>query len=219
MRSTLPMAVLLAQTLAPEKTVPVEEEPRHLTVLKNDFVQAFRVTLEPGESTLTHVHSRDDAAVRLSEATVRAEVPGQPAGAPEAVHPGQVSARANEPHALTHRVSNIGTTRFDVVDVQILRRPEGPATPPIAAPAAENPQMRVYRYELAPGAVSASHAHRRPYLVVAATDMDLRMTSPDGGSVRHTVKAGDLHWVDAQVTHTLGNEGKTPAILVEFELK
>lgn len=130
-----------------------------------------------------------------------------------------MSARNNEPRALTHRVRNVGTTLFDVLDVQILKRPAGPAAPPSSAPAAENPQMRVYRYELAPGAGSAQHVHSRPYLLVAATDMDLRMTAPDGASMAHPVKAGDLHWVESAVTHTFVNEGKASGVLVEFELK
>ena len=79
--------------------------------------------------------------------------------------------------------------------------------------------MRVYRYELAPGAASASHTHARPYLLVGATDMNLRMTSPDGRSMAHPVKAGDLHWVAAAVTHTLVNDGPDKGVLVEIELK
>jgi quercetin dioxygenase-like cupin family protein len=79
--------------------------------------------------------------------------------------------------------------------------------------------MRVYRYELAPGAGSPMHTHARPYLLVAATDMNLRMTSPEGASMTHPVKAGDLHWVGVAVTHTLVNEGREKGVLVEFELK
>ena len=213
------IAVLAALASAPDKAVPVEEEPRHKTVLKNDYVQAFRVTLAPGESSLTHIHAHDDGAVRLGEATMTSDVPGQPPGAPEVMHPGQVSARTNEPHPHTHRVNNIGTTLFDVIDVQILKRPPGPATPAITTPAAENPQMRVYRYELAQGAASPQHTHERPYLVVAATDLRLRMTSPDGASMAHPIEAGDLHWVEAKVTHALINEGAERGVIVEFEVK
>jgi quercetin dioxygenase-like cupin family protein len=213
------IAVVTALLSAQDNVVPVEEEPQHKTVLKNDYVQVFRVTLEPGKTTLMHTHAHDDAAVRLSKATVTADRPGEPTGAPEFVYPGLVSARENEKKPHTHRVHNIGTTLFDVIDVQILKRPEGPAAPPISAPAAENPQMRVYRYELGPGAGSAQHTHTRPYLLVAATDMNLRMTSPEGRSMAHPVKAGDLHWVEAPVTHTLINEGREKGVLVEFELK
>lgn len=201
-----------------DRAVPVEDEPRHATVLKNAFVRVFRVKIEPGTSTGMHTHAHDDAAVRLRDATVSAEILGGPMGAPETVHPGTVSARENEGKPYTHRVHNVGTTPFDVLDVEVLKRPDGPATPPLMGPAAENPRMRVYRYDLEPGARSARHTHARPYLLVAATDMDLRMTS-EAGSMAHHVSTGDLHWVDAAVTHAFVNEGKEKGILVEFELK
>ena len=204
---------------AQESAVPVEDEPNHKTVFKNAYVQAFRVTLEPGKTSLMHAHAHDDAAVRLSNATVAADSPGKPVGPPEPVSPGFVSARDNEAKATTHRVHNIGTTLFDVVDVQVIGRPPGPATQPLSEPAAENSKMRVYRYELAPGASTSSHAQTRPYLHVAATDSNLRMTSPDGQSVEHRAKTGDMQWVDMAVTHSLTNQGSDKAIAVEFELK
>lgn len=212
------LAVVSGMSAAPDAAVPVEQEPQHKTVLKNDYVQVFRVTLEPGQATGTHIHAHDDAAVRLSTATITSDSPGAP-GAPESRAAGFVSARTNEPKALTHRVHNVGTTVFDVLDVQVLKRPDGPEAPAAAPPAAENPKMRVYRWELGPGAASATHTHARPYLIVAATGMDLLMTAPDGGAMRHTVKTGDVHWIDAVVTHTLVNKGADGGVLVEFELK
>ena len=212
-------ALVSATASAQEKAVPVEEEPHHKTVLKNDFVQVFRVNLAPGQSSLMHTHSHDDAAVRLSKATVTADSPGKPTGAPEFVTPGLVSARECEKHPHTHRVNNIGSTLFDVIDVQILKRPDGPPAPATTPPAAENPRMRVYRYELEPGAGSAQHTHERPYLIVAATDMDLGMTAPEGASRAHPIKAGEFHWVESKVTHTLVNDGKEKGVIVEFELK
>lgn len=144
------LAFVAAASPAPDGAVPVALEPEHSTVLKNEYVQVFRVRLAPGKATGMHIHANDDAAVRLSTATTTSESPGMPAGAPESRAAGFVSARNNEPKALTHRVQNVGTTLFDVIDVQILKRPDGPALPPVSAPAAENPQMRVYRWELAP---------------------------------------------------------------------
>lgn len=212
-------AVIAAAALADDAAVPVEKEPNHRTVFENDYIQAFRVTLEPGKTTLMHVHAHDDGAVRLSDATTASEIPGKPPGAPETARPGYVTARDNDAHPLTHRVLNVGATVFDVVDVQALGRPPGPETEPVAKPAAENARMRIYRYELAPGEASATHTHRRPYLMIAATDVNLLMASPDGRSIQHSVKAGDMHWVDTEVTHSLGNRGEAKAILVEFELK
>ena len=71
----------------------------------------------------------------------------------------------------------------------------------------------------APGASSAQHTHERPYLVIAATRTQLKMTGPDGKTSTHEVKAGDFHWVDSKVTHTLANDGATEGQIVELELK
>ena len=63
------------------------------------------------------------------------------------------------------------------------------------------------------------HTHSRPYLIISATPLMLKMTDPEGKSFTHQVEAGDIHWVDAKVTHSLTNEGTTAGQIVEIELK
>ena len=58
--------LVAAQSSVPVKPVPVEEEPHHHVVLKNDSVMVLRVKLLPGESTLPHTHLHDRVAVDLS---------------------------------------------------------------------------------------------------------------------------------------------------------
>jgi len=221
MKSLLVLSAVMFLGLGPvqDHPVPVEQEPSHKTVFRNEFVQAMRVTLQPGQNTLMHVHSHDDVAVRLSSATIAQQTMGQPVGQADSMEPGIVSARDNEAASLTHRVLNVGTTVFDVIDVQILGRPSGDPVDAVMAPAAENPKMRAYRLELAPGASSAEHAHERPYLMLAATDMELRMASPDGAPIDFPLKAGDMHWVGSKVTHSIANRGSKKGVLVEVELK
>lgn len=211
--------LVAARAPAQEVSIPIEKEPHHKTVFKNAYVQAFRVSLDPGKTGLMHTHSHDDAAVRLADAIVAADSPGEPLGPPEPVQPGMLSARDNEAKPHVHRVHNIGTTPFEAVDVQALDRPPGPTTEPISAPAVQNARMRVYRYDVAPGASTSRHAHHRPYLLVAATDVNLRMSFADGRSLKRRMKAGDMQWVDTATTHALTNSGTNSAILVEFELK
>jgi hypothetical protein len=213
------LLIPLADSTTQEKPVPVEKEPHHKTVFKNRYVQVFRVQLEPGRTSLMHTHFHDDASVRLSTATVAADSPGGPVGAPEPVYPGLLSARDNEKKPLTHRVHNIGTTLFDVILVQVLERPTGPSSPAVSLAGAENSKMRVYRHDIGPGITAAQHIHARPFVFVAVTDVDLDTISPNGAISKRLVKAGDIQWIGSRVTHSFANRGRAKAIIVEFELK
>jgi quercetin dioxygenase-like cupin family protein len=178
----------------------------------------MRVTLAPGESTLFHTHSHDRVAIDLTDTRITRQKLGGPESAPEPTKPGDVAAsELNGPY--NHRVNNLGSGVFEVLDVELLHRPMQPAGTAAAKVEAENPSARIYKWTLAPGASSAMHTHERPYLIVSATPLVLKMTDPEGKSFTHEVKAGDVHWVEAKVTHTLANEGTTVGQIVEVELK
>jgi quercetin dioxygenase-like cupin family protein len=206
----------LQEILAP---VPVEQEPHHHLLLKNNNVMVLRVTLEPGERTLYHVHSVDDVAVRLAHSQVTNQIFGEMEGSTTEEKPGEISLRTLREHPLTHRVHNVGQDLFDVLDVELLQRPEH-ATQSVAGPVAgENPSARVYKWILAPGAATAMHTHERPYLIVAVTDFVLKMIAPDGQTLTHEIKRGDIHWVSSKVTHSLANAGSGAGEIVEIEMK
>src|SRR5882762_553843 len=169
--------------------VPVENEPLHHVVLKNESVVVIHLTLPPGERTLYHTHSHDRIAVPLSGTSY------------------------------THRVHNVGANPYDVLDIELLVRPQSPSPATVAPVAAENPSARIYNWVLAPGAMSAMHTHGRPYLIVAATEITLKMKAPDGLSLTYDLKRGAFHWVDNKVTHTLANLGSGEGQILEIELK
>ena len=213
------LLVLLSVGTAQEEPVPVEQEPHHKIVLKNGFVEVMRVRLTPGERTLYHTHRYDRAAVELSTSPITQQKVGEREDPPRSTQPGDLSLTAQSGGGYSHRVHNVGAGVFEVLDVEFLRRPEKPLEFAAAPVAAENPSARAYRWNLHPGAKTPEHAHRRPYLIVSATSMQLKMVSPDGQSRTEDVKAGDFHWVDAEVTHVLANEGPADGTIVELELK
>jgi quercetin dioxygenase-like cupin family protein len=199
--------------------VPVEQEPHHHVVLKNDSVLVTHVVIPPGEATLYHTHSYDRAAIHLTNNMITLQQLNQPEGEQMPAKVGEVSASTRKGDPLTHRVRNASSTPFEVIDVEFLQRPAQPSAAVAATVAAENPSARVYNWVLAPGASSAQHTHERPYLVIAVNTVQLKMTGADGKSSTHEVKAGDFHWVDSKVTHTLANDGATEGQIVELELK
>jgi len=199
--------------------VPVEQEPHHHLVLKNDNLLVLRVILQPGESSLYHVHSVDDVAVWLGNTSSAQQLPNEPESAPVEQKPGNVTLRTLRETPFTHRVHNVGKGLFDVLDVEILQRPEHPSSAVAGPVAGENPSAHVYKWTLAPGGATPMHSHERPYLIVAATGFNLKMTAPDGQSATHEIKPGDFHWVTSKVTHSLANAGSGEGQIVEIELK
>ena len=212
--------IMISAVIALGQQTPVatDEEPHHHVLFRNESVVVIRATLQSGESTLYHTHSHDSAGFEFVASTTTEQLFGKPEGPAETSHPGEVSADSvNEP--TTHRVHNVGNGRMDVFHVELLRRPTQPSVRAAAPIAVENASARVYNWILAPGAAATMHTHQRPYLIVAATPMHLKMTAPDGRALSEELKPGDFHWIDAKVTHALANEGTVEAQIVEIELK
>jgi quercetin dioxygenase-like cupin family protein len=213
------LTLVAAQETSAPAPVPVEQEPHHHLLLKNENLLVLRVTMQPGEWSSYHIHSVDDVAVWLGHSKTAQQLLNEPETASIEQQPGNISLRTLHETPFTHRVHNLGPGLFDVLDVEILQRPEHPSTAAAAPVAAENPSARVYKWTLAPGGVSPMHTHERPYLIVAATGFNLKMTAPDGQSFTHEIKPGDFHWVTTKVTHTLANAGTGEGQMIEIELK
>ena len=199
--------------------VPVENEPLHHIVLKNESVVVIHLTLPPGERTLYHTHTHDRIAIPLSSTSITQQVLNEKEGPPSRSETGTFSALTLAGSSYTHRVHNLGVVPYDVLDVEVLVRPQSPSAVTAATVAAENPSARIYNWILAPGTTSAMHTHARSYLIVAVSGFTLKMTGPDGQSSTHEIKSGDFHWVDTKVTHTLANAGSGEGQILEIELK
>jgi quercetin dioxygenase-like cupin family protein len=215
-----PLALLsVVVGLGHQAPVPIEEEPHHHVLFKNESVEVIRATLRPGESTLFHIHSHDNAGFDFVTSTTTEQLLGKPEGPATISHAGEVYADSCTDCPKAHRVHNVGSGPMDVFNVELLQRPARPSVPAGAPVAAENTSARVYNWVLAPGSVGSMHTHQRPYLIVAVTSTHLRMTAPDGKSQSEEVKTGDFHWVDTKVTHALANDGTAEGQIVEIELK
>jgi quercetin dioxygenase-like cupin family protein len=199
--------------------VPVEQEPHHHTVFKNDSILVMHVTIPAGDRTLYHIHAHDRVSVELSSSSISQQNLNEPEGPSTPTQPGDLSAPAVGAAPTIHRVHNFGPGTFEVLDIELLERPAQPSTAEAGPVAIENPSARVYLWALAPGASSTMHAHTRPYLIVAVNKMPLKMSAADGQSSAHEIQAGDFHWIDAKVRHSLTNEGSTEGQIVEIELK
>jgi len=220
----LPIATLLALALSfpqgADKPVPVEQEPLHKVVFQNEAVTVMHLTLPSGQRTQYHIHTHDRVAIMLSEtSTTNQNFADKKESEPRPAKAGDFVALTLNGTSETHRVHNVGKNPYDVLDIEPAVRPETPSPDIAATVAAENASARVYNWVLAPGATSPMHTHMRPYVIVSITDMNLKMSSPDGQTATHEVGVADFRYVDAKITHNLSNVGATPGQIIEVELK
>ena len=91
--------------------------------------------------------------------------------------PGDVAAsESNGPY--THVVRNAGSSVFEVLDVELLKRPTKAGSRQLLAKVEAESQRSGFQWTLAPGAMSAMHTDERPYLIISATPLMLKMMDP-----------------------------------------
>ncbi len=101
--------------------LPVEQEPHHRWEFQNQYVRVLDVLLAPGDSTLFHTHSHDSIAVQLSEATIQQQVFEKNWQAALKLMPGNIRYAEGAKMPYTHRLKNVGTTPFRVIDIELLQ--------------------------------------------------------------------------------------------------
>src|SRR5262245_4537495 len=193
--SSMAVAALMIYRQAPAE-VPVDQEPQHKVVFKNDYVRVLDATLPPGYVTLNHRHDIDNVSVTMSngrdgEAALR--------GIGRAGF-----AKGGYAHAVTN--SGPGVMRFIVVELFKSDRANASAVSlPKHTLETENDRVRIYRVKLTPGESLESHRHNAGWVEVTVTGRD---------------KPGSSAWHAAGETHPLTTSAAGPAVeLVELEPK
>jgi quercetin dioxygenase-like cupin family protein len=186
-------------------------------------VRLFYVRIAPGDTTLFHTHVNDNVGVRLTNAELSDIVPG---GTPEKVLVNQGAVGfGHYPSPLTHSVSNVGSTPFHNMVVEILPSEDVAFTAPLLADVAghtlvlENERVRIFRLALDPGQSTEQHSHDLPFLGVVITEGKIAVDRPATAAETVTFKPGDYRWHERGMRHSMRNVGSTSFEAVEIELK
>jgi quercetin dioxygenase-like cupin family protein len=195
MRTRFAAALTLTLTaLAQQPAIPVDQEPHHKVVFKNDFVRVIDATFPAGYVTLNHAHDVDNVAVTIST------------GREGTASPGTVGRAGFTKGGYAHSVTNSGPGIMRFIAVEILKsdRP-GSAAAKLDGHTleTENDRTRVYRVKLAPGESMPSHTHVAGWIEVTV----------NGGS-----GPGAFVWHAAGEPSPLGvPAGAAPLEIVEIE--
>ena len=121
------------------------------------------------------------------------------------------------------------TTNLHAMRQSVHRVPDAlAAAPEQYAVEFENPFVRVTRVAYGPHAKAPMHSHPAPGgVVIALTDQDARLTSPDGVTREVHYKAGQVRWAastpgadaSTQSAHAEENLSDKPFALIRVDLK
>jgi len=221
------MAMATKKPVPPPAQVEITAEPHHQLIFHNEYVRVYDVLVTPKDATLLHNHRHDYVYVVMGAAEISNEVKGKdPVKATLA--DGDVKFVEG---GFTHIVRNVGATPFHNITVELLQD-EKTRNEPASKWNAENAirvqggaedvlfvkdGVRVARVQLEVAGFEHRHHHAGPHLVIALTDVTLRSEAPDKSAANLELKAGQVRWLEGNMTHTVTNVGSQPAKLLSLE--
>jgi hypothetical protein len=99
--------------------VPVSKEPLHKKVLENKYIRLLDVWIQPGDTTLFHVHSTPSVFLQFTNTNLSSQIKDS-VWVKERSEAGKSWFRSFSPGKLVHRVSNCDSIPFHVTDIEIL---------------------------------------------------------------------------------------------------
>lgn len=113
------LTILCLHTVVLKAQVQVRKEPRHKNVLENKYIRLLDVRMEPGNTSLLHIHSTPSLFLHFTNTDVCVEIRGK-AWTKNRNTAGNASYTSFLNDTLIHRVSNCDTVPFHVTDIELL---------------------------------------------------------------------------------------------------
>jgi hypothetical protein len=99
--------------------VQVSKESHHKNVLENKYIRLLDVWINPGDTTLFHIHSTPSLILLLTNTEVGSQIMGRE-WTKSRNEMGKASYRSFTNDTLIHRVGNFDTSVFHVTDIELL---------------------------------------------------------------------------------------------------
>jgi beta-alanine degradation protein BauB len=95
-------------------------------------------------------------------------------------------------------------------------RCDQPAVPTVQQ---DDANVRITRWDFAPGAATGYHTHGWPYFVVMLTDAVMKIEAADGAVSEVRLTAGQSYQRPSGIEHDVMNGSDKPMAFVEIEIK
>jgi hypothetical protein len=198
--------------------VPVSKEPRHHVVFENNKVRILNVLLPPGDTTQYHVHSTPSLFITLSRTTTSWQLMNKQPVSSTSVAGYTWFENLNPPHVKIHRVFNVDTSVYHVMDVEILAKDSGFSSKPLAIDHAhlliDTPWVRTWSVKLARDEKVTVKEQPSDFILVAINGATVALNENNTGTTS-VLKPGQFYYIKANDSFAVTNRSDTNA---EFAL-
>ena len=129
-RTYLVVVMILISCAQLVSQVQVREEPFHKPVFENEYFRILDVWIQPGDTSLFHIHSTPSLFLYLSDTKVCVEEKGKEWFS-DVTKTGYSWYRAFETDSIIHRVANCDTVPLHVTDIELLKMYHPQASSPL----------------------------------------------------------------------------------------
>jgi len=197
--------------------VQVSKEPMHKKVLENKFIRLMNVWLQPGDTTMFHIHSTPSVFLHFSNAMMSTQVKGQDWVTDRTV-PGYAWYRSFTPDSMVHRVSNGDKIPIHVIDVEIASSYKpGSQAKPLPLTILFNEEKAI-AYRLTNGTFNNEKISDRGPMIAELVAGEPAYYVDALSKKKTQIKAGDYFYIEPGASFYLRITGKE-ANMVLFEIK
>lgn len=211
------LAILVMYTAALSAQVQASKEPKHKKVLENKYIRLLDVWMQPGDTSLFHIHSTPSVFLILSNTATISQIKGADweTGKNKAGHSWYHSF-IND--TLIHRVGNVDTVPFHVTDIELL----SPYKPNEKREALSFPLLyeneRVFAYQLTDTSFTDHRMNKRGPLIAEVVNGEVQYHDVKGGKSM-TIKSGKYLYIEPGKEFSFSSLEKEKTIMVLFEIK
>ena len=200
-----------------QQSIPVSKEPRHKNVFENQYLRVLDVHIAPGDTTLFHKHETPSVFISLHPVRTGSQVIVEDGSATVLSLDRKITFEGFYKSPRIHRVWNMDTSMFHVMDIEILTKGDKDIGATVSADGFQQlfdaPPVRTYRLTLKSGQ-ELKLERKGPVLLVNLNDaQDLRVNK------KSFAKQGDFLFVAPSEKIELANKGQKEYTLALLELK
>lgn len=222
MRLTIISAMCLLSSFYTMAQVPVSKEPRHHLVFENNKVRILNVLLPPGDTTQYHVHSTPSVFIPFTKTYTGSQRINEQPEYGTSVAGNVWFENLNAPHTKIHRVWNMDSSVFHVMDVELLTKDSGFSFKPLALPHCHLqiniPWVRTYTIQLAMNEEINIKNQLSDFILVAINEAEIKLME-NGKLSTSFIKPGQFYLINANDTFSANNQNNTPAKFTLISLR